>query len=888
MDGKTGLNEAALERRLAVLKTLITEQERKLEVTNSRLTALRAELAAGQTGITRIGEREYLATLLRVLPDLVFVLDEDGRYVQLFTSEDELLCLPAAQLQGRTLHDVLPAALADQALTLIRQTLATGDPQLLTYQLRVPAGVRWFEGRTAVIPTTHAGKSLVLRVSRDITAQKKAEAALLEAKQRYAMATSAGRVGIWEWSLKTKALYIDSQSAELLGYDEAETLPNFVATWRTLLHPEDLGRALNLVQAYSSGKISKFEITCRVWHQSGEFRWFLVRGSRVCERGAESRHLMGTFIDISARMTIERAHAELLTTLKRRHTQLQAAAEVSRVVSSILDPDQMAQRVVELSRERFELYYAGLFLVDRTGAWTDEPAKWAVLRAGTGDAGQQMLKEEHKLEIGGTSMIGWCIAHRQARIALDVGQEAVRFENPKLPYTRSELALPLISRGDIIGALSIQSSQEAAFSQEDIIVFQTMADQLANALLNAQLYTQAQQEIAERLQVEAQLRRRQEELKWLNSTNRALASLLDLDQVIETTLERIQGLLEVESSSVWLWDAENDLLVCRQATGSQSDLVRGWELPLEEGIVGWVLQHGQSLIIADAQADERHCKDVDLFSGLKARSIISVPLQAKSKDIGVLQVISTVKNKFNATHLSLMESLAVTAAIAIDNAHLYEQTRQDAITKETLLNEANHRVKNNLTAIMGILALELQQPYQETADFQALLRDLLGRIHGMATVHDLLSEAEWAPLPMTKLVEEIAHAALGGLPIRQRIVVQVSSENPARLIAPRQATSLAIVINELVTNTIKHAFSGSSAGRIEVEIMFDADDKRLTTLTFRDDGPGWPAEILNETHSGVGIRLMRLLVRGPLLDKLTFYNDGGAIAKLQFRLVPLK
>ncbi|MCD4738702.1 MAG: GAF domain-containing protein [Anaerolineae bacterium] len=887
MNSETGLKAAALERRLAELTVLVAQQEQELAASNSRLAMLRAELTACHTSTAGIGEREYLATLLRVLPDLVFVLDEDGRYVQLFTSEDELLCLPAAELQGRTLHDVLPAALADQSLALIRQTLVTGEPQLLTYQLRVPAGLRWFEGRTAVIPTTYDGKSLVIRVSRDITAQKEAEAALLETKRRYDMATSAGRVGIWEWSLDTEELYIDSQLAELLGYDEAGTLPQCVEEWRTLLYPEDLGKVLNLAQAYLSGKISKFEIVCRVWHQSGELRYFLVRGSMVCERGGVPCHLMGTFIDISARMTIERVNAELLTTLKRRHTQLQAAAEVSRVVSSILNPDQMAQRVVELSRERFELYYAGLFLVDRTGVWTGEPAKWAVLRAGTGEAGQQMLKEKHKLEIGGTSMIGWCIAHRQARIALDVGQEAVRFENPKLPHTHSELALPLISRGDIIGALSIQSSQEAAFSQEDITVFQTMADQLANALINAQLYTQAQQEIAERLQVEAQLRRRQEELKLLNSANRALASLLDLDQVLETTLERIGELLEVEASSVWLLDAESEFLVCRHVTGLQRDLVRGWELPAAEGIVGWVLQQGQSLIIADAQADERHCKDVDLFSGLRARSILSVPLQVKAKDIGVLQVISTAKNKFNATHLSLMESLAVTAAIAIDNAHLYEQTRQDAITKATLLSEANHRVKNNLTAIMGILALEIQETYPETADFHALLRDLLGRIQGMATVHNLLSEAEWAPLPMTRLVEEIAHAALGGSPVRQRIVVQVFSENPARLIAPRQATSLAIVINELVTNSIKHAFSGSSSGRIEVNIMFDEDDKRLTTLMFRDDGPGWPEKVLDGVRSGVGVRLMRLLVRGPLLDKLTFYNDEGALAKLQFRLVPL-
>jgi GAF domain-containing protein len=96
------------------------------------------------------------------------------------------------------------------------------------------------------------------------------------------------------------------------------------------------------------------------------------------------------------------------------------------------------------------------------------------------------------LEMGGESMVGWCVANKQARIALDVGEEAVRFENPLLPETRSQMALPLIVRGQVIGAMTVQSVQEAAFSDEDIAVLQTMADQLAVAIENARLFEQAQ------------------------------------------------------------------------------------------------------------------------------------------------------------------------------------------------------------------------------------------------------------------------------------------------------------------------------------------------------------------------------------------------------------
>ena len=203
----------------------------------------------------------------------------------------------------------------------------------------------------------------------------------------------------------------------------------------------------------------------------------------------------------------EAERERLLTALERRSAQLQTALEVSSAVSSILDPGELIQQVVNLVRERFELYYAGLFLVDQTGEWTGEPDRWVVLRAGTGEAGQKMLEQDHKLEAGGTSMIGWCVANKQARIALDVGEEAVRFENPLLPETRSELALPLISRRQVIGAMTIQSTQEAAFSEEDIAVLQGVADQIAIAIENARAY-ELEREAARQLREAEGIRRR--------------------------------------------------------------------------------------------------------------------------------------------------------------------------------------------------------------------------------------------------------------------------------------------------------------------------------------------------------------------------------------------
>ena len=165
----------------------------------------------------------------------------------------------------------------------------------------------------------------------------------------------------------------------------------------------------------------------------------------------------------------------------------QTAAEVSQAVGTVLEMEELLQQVVNLVQTRFELYYAGLFLVAQGADEGREPGNWAVLRVGTGEAGQQMVEQGHKLEIGGESMIGQCVATKQPRIAMDVGEEAVRFANPFLPETRTELALPLISRGQALGALTIQSQLPAAFSMDDIAVLQTMADQLAITIDNANL-----------------------------------------------------------------------------------------------------------------------------------------------------------------------------------------------------------------------------------------------------------------------------------------------------------------------------------------------------------------------------------------------------------------
>lgn len=187
---------------------------------------------------------------------------------------------------------------------------------------------------------------------------------------------------------------------------------------------------------------------------------------------------------------LETLQTSLEEQVKERTDQLEAINEVGRAVSAILDPDELIKKVVNLITDRFGYYYSALFLIDASG-------RWAELHAATGEAGRVLKESKHRLEVGGKSMVGTAIQSRRARIALDVGAESVRFDNPLLPYTRSEIALPLAVGDRTLGALDVQSTKQSAFTQRDIETLQNMANQVAVAIENAHLFQETRARLEE-------------------------------------------------------------------------------------------------------------------------------------------------------------------------------------------------------------------------------------------------------------------------------------------------------------------------------------------------------------------------------------------------------
>jgi GAF domain-containing protein len=370
--------------------------------------------------------------------------------------------------------------------------------------------------------------------------------------------------------------------------------------------------------------------------------------------------------------------AETLAKARRRTKLLNAAAQVSRNISSILNPDELLPRTVDIICEEYGFYYAGIFLIETL----ENEIPWAVLKAGRGKAGRIMMEHNHKLEVGGRSMVGACTILNEARIALDVGKEAVWFNNPFLPDTRSEMALPLAIGDEVIGALTVQSTEEAAFSDEDIASLQSMADQLAVAIHNARLHQQNEQ-------LFKQAARRATLLQAGAVVSRNITSILDLEELLSGTVDIICEEYGFYYAGIFLVEILEDgkewaVLKAGHGEAGQKMLERGHKLVVGgNSMIGAATGLGEARISLDVD-EEKVWYPNPLLP--KTRSEMALPLIIKGKAIGGLTVQSEEEAAFSKEDISSLQMMADQLAVAINNARLLrdlEQANQELVRSKT-------------------------------------------------------------------------------------------------------------------------------------------------------------------------------------------------------------
>ncbi|RPI86539.1 MAG: GAF domain-containing protein, partial [Chloroflexi bacterium] len=306
---------------------------------------------------------------------------------------------------------------------------------------------------------------------------------------------------------------------------------------------------------------------------------------------------------------LEKRVEERTSELGRRASQLEAVSSVARTIASVQDIDTLLPTITRLISNQFGCYHVGIFLLDEQG-------ENAVLHAANSEGGQRMLEAQHSLPLDYHSIVGYSALTGEARVVLDVGTDSVYFNNPNLPETRSEMALPLSLAGRVIGSLDIQSTETNAFSQEDIGVLATLADQVAIAIENARLFSEARNALD---QSEAMFEKYTQQ-EWSNFARQVRQSgfVFDGKQVVplDNNVRREQSRAAIQTGS----------------------------LSLE-----------------------------------KASATIAVPIKLRGKTIGVLDVRAKKgQRQWKPDEIAMLEAAAERAALALENARLVESAQRRA------------------------------------------------------------------------------------------------------------------------------------------------------------------------------------------------------------------
>ncbi len=785
-------------------------------------------------------DKALLDALMNNITDSIYLKDRQGRHIRANRQLLDSLGLEAEQVIGKTDVDLYGRAFGEKTLADDLRVIETGTPLISQVEQRHhPDGhVNWTLSTKVPLRGEQGQIIGLVGITRQINDVIRIQEALRESEKRFRLASEltsdfayAIRLGadgelIGEWGI--------GAFEEIFGvpFEDVTMLQN----WQDFVYPDDISEVQRHFQALLSGRSDVVEL--RVINQRGDIRWLRNYSRPECdELGQSLIRIYGAAQDITERKRTE-------TALKR------SEAEMSLILNSMTE--MFAHYDQDLT-----IMWANKASADSVGLTPEE------------------LVGRHCYEI-------WHLRTNPCENCpvlkcMETGtlQEAeMRTPDGRIWFLRG---YPVSDeRGDVIGGVEFG------------------------------------QDITVRKRANRALEKYNRDLQLLNRAGQVFSSSLDLDRVLTNVLEEVRRLLQVSASSIWLIDPETKTLICRQATGPQRQTVRGWQLEPEEGIVGWVARHGTSTIVANAREDERHFEDICHATGIQVHSILSVPLRLKGKVIGVIQVVDETIGRFEQVDLTLMESLATTAAIAIENARLYTQAQEDAATKVELLREVNHRVGNNLMAIIGLMRVERRYaPTEHHAAVDTTLQRLIQRVNGLVEVHTMLSHSEWAPVRLTDLAKQIIRMALKTLPPDQCMHVEVT-ESPVTL-SPRQASNMALIINELATNSIKHALLERKEGHIRVKISLveatsntkfpsgdtdflnaetasDCDKLRLSAnsdivlFEYRDDGPGYPEDVLDFTRHDVGLYLLKRLVTMALQGFLSITNEKGAVATMCFEL----
>ncbi|MGC4190119.1 MAG: GAF domain-containing protein [Thermomicrobiales bacterium] len=536
--------------------------------------------------------------------------------------------------------------------------------------------------------------------------------------------------------------------------------------------------------------------------------------------------------------------------------RLSVLYEVNRAASADIQLGEFLQHIVGAVAEGVASDSCAIFLFD-------DGTELLTLRAATGLNSSSIGSATIRLGAGITGR-----AAQEGRLipAPDAHLHETYLSQPGIGeeiYT-SQVSVPLISKsvGKLVGMLNVNSIRRREFTDDELEFLQTVADELAIRIENARRHIETDERLREKIA----------QLGTLQRVSRLLASTLDLGDVLRLIAEQAVELVHAEAASIFQFRKsssgrqEEAVPDIQYRVGNERDPVNREDL---NRIVTTVMKTGT------AQRDELEYED-------GTNPLFCLPLRSARDSVGAICFRLRAGTQIDEDSLGILQAFSDSAAIAIENAQLYQDAMHSITTQSALVQEMHHRVRNNLQTVAALLSLQLRSA--EDAPWATEIREAISRIQSIAAVHDLLSDekrlAGTTVDVIARMVAEDAHSTLIPPHLRVRFDIQPSNLT----VASRQATILSLLINELTANAINHGFRNRGEGYVRIRAW--EDDQGLANVEVFNDGHKVPEGFDPALSDGLGMRITQRLVVSDLKGTFTIHSDAkGTTALMRFPIV---
>lgn len=516
--------------------------------------------------------------------------------------------------------------------------------------------------------------------------------------------------------------------------------------------------------------------------------------------------------------------------------ELAALHDIGAALSAAWDLTTTLHKITETTADVMRMDSCSIYLFDKK-------RDALVLKASTGlspaafDVGKLELGEGIT---GHAALTGKPVAVRDAlndpRFKYVPGTEEQRF--------KSLLAVPLISQGNIIGAMNVQTKTLHAYTQAEIDLLSLIGELAAGALERAVLHDDLQRQI--------------NELSTLAQVSQTITAPLYLDEMLMVICEMAGQLMQARACALLLLDQERGEVVLRAAHGLSQAHAASSPLQVHSSLTGQIILRGEPVVVSDVRTDPLYRnRQLAIEEGLYA--FLGVPLRVRGQIIGAFNCYLDHVHTFSPTEIELFSTLANQTALAIENANL--------AMNSMLVREMHHRIKNNLQMVAMLLRLQAREANALPA--REVLQQTITRILSIAAVHEALSREGFRLIGVRGLIQQAALMATQNM-VQPGKEIRVLIEGEDIRLASQPATTLAIATNELIQNALEHGFDGAAAGTVRVTLG-ESDDRYQ--IEVEDDGVGLPEPF--DKGSSLGLQIVETLVVEDLRGSFTIAPGAG-------------